>query len=192
MVIIPLQIQHQEMSNWCWAAVASSISFHFDPSSDWTQVQIVAGAYGYAQDCSPDESWDRTGDIGLALSLAGCLAYRAERQIGFAKILSELNDDRPLCLEIHWGGGTGHAIIIVGCWLDANGNAYYRVADPFHNDDEEEFPPFRDLSRKRLENYLRTGQWRKTYFVRSPIELNKGNRNDAFTRKPEPRGGEII
>lgn len=168
-VITPLQIQQQEMSNWCWAAVASSISFHFDPLSCWTQVEIVANAFRYDPHSLPDESWNRAGDIGQALSLARCLDYRADRQIDFTDILTELNYDRPLCLEIHWGDGTGHAIIIVGCWLDANCNAYYRVADPFYNDDEEDLPPFRDLNRKRLENYLHTGKWRKTYFVRSPI-----------------------
>jgi hypothetical protein len=36
-----LQMQYQLMSNWCWIAVATSISLFYNPSSPWTQCSLL-------------------------------------------------------------------------------------------------------------------------------------------------------
>jgi Papain-like cysteine protease AvrRpt2 len=38
---IGLRMQYQESSEWCWIAVATSISHFFNPASTWTQCQVM-------------------------------------------------------------------------------------------------------------------------------------------------------
>jgi hypothetical protein len=39
--VIDLQMQYQQMSNWCWIAVATSINHYYDPASTWTQCSLT-------------------------------------------------------------------------------------------------------------------------------------------------------
>lgn len=38
---IGLRMQYQETTEWCWIAVATSISHFYNPSSTWTQCQVM-------------------------------------------------------------------------------------------------------------------------------------------------------
>ena len=55
-----LQMQYQQMSNWCWIAVSTSISHYYNPASTWTQcslttAQLQASASLHMQgQCCPD------------------------------------------------------------------------------------------------------------------------------------------
>ena len=38
---VPFQVQAQLESEWCWAAVSTSIAHYYNPSSSVTQCQVV-------------------------------------------------------------------------------------------------------------------------------------------------------
>jgi hypothetical protein len=164
-LILPFHIQAQEMTSWCWSAVASSISFHFDDNSTWDQVEIVADAFNYDKQMEPDEGWNRAWRIEGGLSVVGCLARSIDGNVAFGPILNELRHNRPVCVEINWDAYKGHAVVICGCWLDTQNNAFYRVADPDHIADCPDWPPYRDMSERQLQNYLDEGLWKKSFLV---------------------------
>jgi hypothetical protein len=70
-----LQMQYQLMSNWCWIAVATSISRFYNPASTWTQcslatAQLQASASLHMQgQCCPDAQLVASTN-GLAAALA--------------------------------------------------------------------------------------------------------------------------
>jgi len=41
LAVTDLQMQYQLMTNWCWIAVATSISHFYNPSSPWTQCSLT-------------------------------------------------------------------------------------------------------------------------------------------------------
>src|ERR1700719_1931391 len=43
-------IQHQRHSNWCWAAVATSVALFYQPAGKWTQCVVANSALG-RKDC---------------------------------------------------------------------------------------------------------------------------------------------
>ena len=70
-----LEMQYQLMSNWCWIAVATSISHFYNPASTWTQcslatAQLQASASLHMQgQCCPDAQL-LASTSGLAAALA--------------------------------------------------------------------------------------------------------------------------
>jgi hypothetical protein len=73
--VIGFQMQYQQMGNWCWIAVAISISHYYDPASTWTQcslttAQLQASASLHMQgQCCPDAKL-LASTPGLAQKLA--------------------------------------------------------------------------------------------------------------------------
>jgi hypothetical protein len=73
--VVDLQMQYQQMSNWCWIAVATSINHYYDPASTWTQcslttAQLQASASLHMQgQCCPDAQL-LASTPGLAQELA--------------------------------------------------------------------------------------------------------------------------
>lgn len=41
---IYFSMQHQQQSNWCWAATATSVALFYQPASGWTQCQVASSA----------------------------------------------------------------------------------------------------------------------------------------------------
>src|SRR5262249_28827267 len=63
------EMQQQLQSNWCWAAVASSVAKHYDQTSGWPQCEIANQELGQTCCCtnggSPD--CDKPWCLDLAL-----------------------------------------------------------------------------------------------------------------------------
>jgi hypothetical protein len=39
--VLPFTVHHQEQTNWCWAAVATSTAGFYESTSRWTQCEMV-------------------------------------------------------------------------------------------------------------------------------------------------------
>ncbi|MGO9234323.1 MAG: hypothetical protein ACLP4V_09685 [Methylocella sp.] len=82
-VVTGLQMQYQQMSNWCWIAVATSISHYYNPASTWTQcslttAQLQASASLHMQgQCCPDAQL-LASSPGLAQKLANPYSLSSE------------------------------------------------------------------------------------------------------------------
>jgi hypothetical protein len=77
---LPISVQHQLQSNWCWAACATSTSGFYDPATTWGQCRVVNAELGNAGCCEDGGSGDcnipwyldrvlrRTGNFGSKVS----------------------------------------------------------------------------------------------------------------------------
>jgi uncharacterized membrane protein len=83
---IGFRMQYQQMDNWCWIAVATSISHYYDRGSAWTQCSLATDQYlasaalGMSGQCCPDQGLIASVS-GLAQSLADPYASAAHNAL---------------------------------------------------------------------------------------------------------------
>jgi hypothetical protein len=41
-------MQHQQQTNWCWAAVSTSVALFYDPVSTWTQCAVASAKESFS------------------------------------------------------------------------------------------------------------------------------------------------
>jgi hypothetical protein len=138
--VLPIQMQKQCCSHWCWAAVISSVTQGLTtPCGKLQQGEVVTQTFGTGVDCTgccpngcPDleDSCDLPADISFALSKLqlGFSAGQAVGAIGFDGICQQLAQQRPVVAQIDFDdppGGT-HALLIYGC----DGTDSLRIGDP--------------------------------------------------------------
>ncbi|MGO8311207.1 papain-like cysteine protease family protein [Rhizobium ruizarguesonis] len=161
-VQIEFVMQSQRLDHWCWAAVASSVSYHLDEFSPMTQKEIAAVAFDFDIDEDLDDAWDRDHRVDTALNIVRCLRSTRSLPVGFREVLRQLEQDRPVVAQIDWGDNTAHAIAITGCWIDGNGVSYLRADDPLGAFDAK---PMKAI----MEDYGEVGgKWCLSFFVAAP------------------------
>jgi hypothetical protein len=155
-----LTVEHQEQTKWCWAAVSSSVArFYEGDSSDWTQCKIASTVTGADCCASPDSAkCNVEADLGDALEAVHHFHSPSINQpIPMDSVISEINNDRPVCVRIVWPAGNGHYVIIVGYCSPQT----LQIEDPSGSSIES-------LDYEQLaKNYqLNGGQWTDTYPTR--------------------------
>lgn len=154
-------IQHQQQTEWCWAATTCSISAFFDPNTQWTQCKLVNAEFGRndccgngsSNDCNqpwyPDKALNRTGN------LQSCLAGA----VSIDDIVKEIDNNHPINVVISWRGGGGHNVAIENYNYVLN---MVTLADPW--------PPGGSISILPLDTfktaYNGSGTWTSTYYVK--------------------------
>src|SRR5262245_35787098 len=70
-----LTVEHQQQTNWCWAAVSNSVSRYYDPSSTWSQCTIANAELGHSSCCTNGGSaaCNQPWFLDRALTRVGCL-----------------------------------------------------------------------------------------------------------------------
>jgi hypothetical protein len=127
--VLPITMQRQCCSAWCWAAVISSIVQSLpSPCGKLQQGQIATSVLRTGTDCTPccpdgspalDAICNLPADISFALKSLRLSFSRAQtvQRVGFGGISQELGANRPVIAEIEYDdppGGT-HAVLIYGC-----------------------------------------------------------------------------
>jgi hypothetical protein len=114
-------LQTQLHSQWCWAAVTSSICAMYG-NANVTQCSLASAYFG---DCcvanpQPDDVWPCNCANGLDVALsgqghlaAGSPVSQVNNPVQPAQIAGEINNQRPVCCQIDFPG-TSHFIVIVG------------------------------------------------------------------------------
>jgi hypothetical protein len=167
-------MQTQDETEWCWAAVAVSINAYLDPPAGdggptWTQpslaTQVLAQELQWnpAVDCSadPSEECDRPAGLNDALSITGNLmpdGYRSNCFLDFASLQSWMDQQLPVGARILWPGGGAHFIALSGYQVFASGEQKVVVQDPLYG------PSVQDYSSLRGQ-YICHGSWNDTYLV---------------------------
>ena len=167
-------MQTQDETEWCWAAVAVSINAYLDPPAGdggptWTQpslaTQVLAQELQWnpAVDCSadPSEECDRPAGLNDALSITGNLmpdGYRSNCFLDFASLQSWMDQQLPVGARILWPGGGAHFIALSGYQVFASGEQKVVVQDPLYG------PSVQDYSSLRGQ-YISHGIWNDTYLV---------------------------
>lgn len=118
-VNLRFRIQRQQQSQWCWAAVSSSIRRYYQPASTLSQVDLVnqrrgrtdCGQAGPGADGARCNIPDNTSAVIDGL---GHLAQMQNNSVPYANLRSELAAGRPIFIRIEWDGGGRHATVAAG------------------------------------------------------------------------------
>ena len=162
----------QELTFWCWAAVAAAISTSRGHGIQQCQ---VAAAYGPHSNvpyihqtltthscCPPSESVDVSGELEVALTWIG-LHCNVE-DVG-ATTAAEIRknlvaNQAPLGVFIQWDKGGGHFVAIVG--IDQTDGSF-QIYDP--SDSHQNSLYFVTRSASYLSNYDGAGHWDAVYYL---------------------------
>lgn len=123
-------MQSQEQTNWCWAAVASSVCAYYAARGSGalrSQCQIATQFLGL--ECCitplppPSEDWpgNKRFTLQVPLDVLGHFSPPIVRgPLDPRVIAQELERQRPVCCQIEWGPNDGHFAVIVGCDFEHN------------------------------------------------------------------------
>lgn len=147
----------QDQDNWCWAAVAASVSQFYDVASHWSQCAVVNRVLNQPDCCSNGGSsaCDRQAALDVALSVTGNLRSPQAPPASFDDIVSEIQNGAPVVCRIQFPGNLGHAVVIYGCSIN---NQTLQVADPQDTESTCDYESFRVA-------YKGNGIWTHTFFT---------------------------
>lgn len=160
---LPPFMQTQEQTNWCWAAVGTSVGLLFG-TGPWTQCETATACLNLpGLDCcvTPD-TCNVYGFLDLALSHTRSLATMASGTETAVAIESELDSTRPVCARVAWDSGGAHFLAISG-YSDPQGDGTQVII-------ELEDPFFGAASMPLVEfpaNYHSGGAWTHSYLTRA-------------------------
>jgi Papain-like cysteine protease AvrRpt2 len=154
-------MQRQIHSNWCWAAVATSIALYYDPESKWTQCRVANGNLQRRGCCGKHVSHkcNVTGHLKQVLRLVRHARRPSEvkRRIPFNRAQREIDAGRPLGVRTQWRGGEGgHFLTIVGYHREFE---MLTIADPLFGRSHWHYRAFSD-------DYRHSGGWKNSYYTK--------------------------
>lgn len=153
---LSLTMQTQTQSNWCWAAVGTSIGLFFQTGT-WTQCSVACGVLDIASCCTnpSSPSCNVYGFLDKSLTYTKSFASMLKQAIGMSDIVTKISHGTPVCLRCAWNGGGAHFITIYG-YNQANGTV--NVADSIYGYSTQVFNTFPS-------HYQGGGTWTTTYFT---------------------------
>lgn len=156
---LDFSMQHQQQTNWCWAAVSTSVALFFKPSSGWTQCAVADGELNRSDCCGTGASGPCNvyGFLDTSLTRVGHLDHFTGTTSTFSQIQGEINNGRPLGVRTAWSGGGAHFLAIIGYRLFNNMLA---VDDPFYGKSDVGLTTF-------TSSYQASGSWTHSYFTRA-------------------------
>jgi hypothetical protein len=167
-------MQHQAQTNWCWAAVAASVSEFLDSQSQWTQCTLASQQLNQLPDgCCTDGSDPDTCNQIAYLEVSFLLTKhlgpnRPNPMEAIAPpevIKREIDGGRPLGVRIAWGKSLdqGHFILITGYDDSPPNELTLLINDPEHPDGS---PASRYSYTGLQQGYLSgSGTWTHTYLT---------------------------
>jgi hypothetical protein len=178
--------QRQLQSEWCWAAVAASISKHYNPDSEWCQCKLATRltrrtktgdkdccGHPYTRDIA--HTCNQPQYLEKALRLVGRLAAPPRKgPLTFGGIQKDILAGRPVCVRIAWPGTPiGHFILIYGCRKSKSGNQWLYVEDSLYGSSTWLYSEF-------CRNYqYAEGRWSYTYPVKGGTMARRGRKRAA-------------
>src|SRR5438270_7192657 len=115
------EIETQQQLNWCWAAVAATVSRYFSPHQALEQCQIASRVLKVADGCANPSSCDFPETLDDALAAVDALApgslNRQRVQApprDFKTVKLAIDSGRPVCVQIEWFGGRGGHYVMLG------------------------------------------------------------------------------
>ena len=160
-------MQTQIQDNWCWAAVATSTSLHYNSSSGWTQCQVANKilARPSGVDCcasGSDPECDVEWYLDKALTETSNLHDVRAGAVGFPDLTTLLDGDRPLAARVEWSGGGGHFLMFHQWEKTASGMEFVIVADPYYGG---RTVPYNDCVHRYPATATTTGTWTHSYWT---------------------------
>lgn len=171
--VMRFDLQPQEKTEWCWAAVTASLNRFFANGYPTRQDQVV-------NECREDlVDVEQKGDnqtlvITKALDTMDLLSMRCYYAISLDEIRRQMQLGLPVPIHIEWKGGGGHYVVITGVLPQhpkGDGHTWLRVADPNVTDEAKEMTLPRYYTYNALKTRYRTnGKWTHTYLFEKERE----------------------
>ena len=150
---IPLTVQKQERTEWCWAAVTVSVNRVFRPDSSHTQCEVAGHALG--RKCCSDGKGRASDPCNVPHELHPVLGHLhllaadpIVKALTFDQVKTEIDGGRPVCVLIKWldkdGKRTdrGHFIAIAGYRVTPAQKQFVSIGDPFFGPSEIDYASF--------------------------------------------------
>lgn len=151
-------MQPQTQSNWCWAAVATSTSLFYLPTSSWTQCTVANGALARTDCCATPYPCNVTWFLDSALTVTG--NYVSMGGPSVSAVAAELQAGRPVGARVGWAGGGGHFVVIIG-FSNYMKTEYFTIDDPFYGASGIRVMMF------ELGYYQGSGTWTHNYYTKA-------------------------
>jgi Papain-like cysteine protease AvrRpt2 len=146
----------QTQSQWCWAAVATSVARYYTPSTHWTQCQVASAELSTASCCSSGGACDTPWYLERALARVGHSDGVRPAPSTFTQLVAEIDSGEPLGVRIGWRGGGGHFIVVEG----------YSVSDEMVQIEDPLEGPTQMTYRALHDDYGGSGAWTHSYPTR--------------------------
>jgi hypothetical protein len=177
--LMRFNLQMQQQTKWCWAAVTTSLLSFFYSDTSTTQCQVVRKCFGQQQssaeangDCCQSgnsEVCNKTFKLSQALEAMGVLESYVNGALPLKEIRRQISAGVPLAVRIGWRdrngnlSNSGHFVTLTAVGPDdprGDDYAWVRVADP--NDKVASYTTYGTLKN----NYKCQGQWTHTYLIK--------------------------
>jgi hypothetical protein len=157
---LDFNMQHQEQSQWCWAAVSVSVALYYEPRGAWTQCQMVNLEKGQTSCCQNGSTpqCNQPNVLDTPLARAAVLDRMTFGSVGYDVMAEHLEAQRPIAWRIAWSGGGGHFAVIEG--YQRHGGEWVAIDDPWWGQS--------DVAVSTLTGglYQGSGTWTHTYLTR--------------------------
>jgi hypothetical protein len=164
---LSFSMQPQKQTEWCWAAVAASISSFYNDAQPRSQCELATQFLGVPccidpLPSEPPPPWDGNSSYSLDVPLT-VLRHLAGQLIpdvlSFDDIVTQINSGKPICCHIKWDQDAphgGHFNVIVG--YDAHTQDVI-VRDPYAAYGEKTLPY------EAFKSNYHGGSWDQTYLT---------------------------
>ena len=154
-------MQQQSESNWCWAAVATSVGLFFKTGT-WTQCEIVDANLGRTDCCASPSSapCNRGYSLPGPLRSVSCYGGYQSGAANTSQISQQIDDGNPVCLRILWGQGPyAHFVAIIGYNDQSSSDFKVQIADSIFKYSWVSYADFPT-------HYHSGGTWTGTYWTK--------------------------
>jgi lysozyme family protein len=157
--VLEFTMQAQQQTNWCWAAVSTSVSHFYDANSAWTQCKVADTQLGRTDCCGGGASGacNVYGYLDQGLVEVGHFDHLQNGATTFEVLQNEIIASRPLGIRVAWLGGGAHFVAAIG----AEEEDLVLVGDP--GSGTNSLVDYATL----LTSYSGSGTWTHSYFTKS-------------------------
>jgi hypothetical protein len=153
-----IALQHQEQTEWCWAAVAASVAdFNKDPAG-WTQCRIANAVLGSGGCCTSGGTCNKTAELARSLEVTGHLRAPEVGTLDPSTVGTEMLNENPIGAHVVFPGGIGHFVLITG-FLDAEPPRLWVQDSEVNERSDYEFGEF-------AQRYRGNARWDHSYFTK--------------------------
>lgn len=132
------QLQRQQQTEWCWAAVTSSMMEFMAPERAASQSEVVAHTLKAAK-AESSEELNRPEDITKAAKTMGMEEGTRYGNVSRDTMRWLVNEGTPIPIQINWRNnarkngslGSGHYLVVNAIGDEAKGNTPVQIEDPW-------------------------------------------------------------
>ncbi|MGH7439783.1 MAG: C39 family peptidase [Polyangiaceae bacterium] len=154
---LSFEMDPQQQTNWCWAAVSTSTASFYDSTNAWSQCKLACDQLNMGTCCSNGGSGacDQPWYLDKALARVGHFQSMSGGAATFATVQATIDAGKPLGVRIAWASGGAHFVAVRGY---VNDQQMLDVEDPFYGPSQIPYATF-------VSTYLGSGSWTHSYFT---------------------------